>query len=199
MKKNSCSHRGIWQYRKGGPGSRDGRARHGTGRRGAPFAGGRDACRTGGRAGGGRHHKAGGRAGGHPVRTHAQHPAIRQGLPGTRHPHGGQLRHPHGHLGLAPGTRCGGPCARVGGHHLRRMGPGQRLRGACIAGSHRPQGHHLHQLRPGHEHGAHRGREGHPGRARRPVHDHPLGTGIHRRMVYVEVEEGTTSPTSRPP
>ncbi len=27
-------------------------------------------------------------------------------------------------------------------------------------------------------------------RERRPVHDHPLGTGIHRRMVYVELQDG---------
>ncbi len=56
---------------------------------------------------------------------------------------------------------------------LRRLGSGERLRSARPASGRCPQRHHLHQLRPRHEHGTHRMRQIEARGKERPVDDHP--------------------------
>ena len=67
---------------------------------------------------------------------------------------------------------------------------GFRLGGPHPAGSLRPQRHHRHQLRPRHEHGHSVAAKGKPGVRDALSMTIPLGTGIHRRNVYIELEEG---------
>ena len=72
-----------------------------------------------------------------------------------------------------------------------RMGSGKRFCSSYTVGSHRSEGHYLYQFRSGTQHGAFRSSPCHSMESKDDfVHTIPVGTGIHRRMVYVELEEG---------
>lgn len=71
-----------------------------------------------------------------------------------------------------------------------RMGSGKRFCSSYTVGSHRSEGHYLYQFRSGRSMGhsvAVRAIDGVKDALSMTI---PVGTGIHRRMVYVELEEG---------
>lgn len=92
--------------------------------------------------------------------TEPQRTELRAEIARKRDQHGGQFRHPYAGRRTARDARQGGRAARRRFDHVGRLGPGQRLGGARSARSLRPERDYLHELRPRHEHGSHRSRQG---------------------------------------